>query len=354
MDNKAKLKKYLDKQGMLVTATAVKHFGWTRAYVVSLFNILIDQGFVVKYGSTRAAVYYPADYAIVHPELWDGGIKKILSNKGLEEDLVYKEILAHYPAFGELKENIQKIFYFAFTEMLNNAIEHSRSPKVSLQVAAEKGKLIFVIEDAGIGVFKNIKQKKKLASDLEAAQELMKGKTTTMPEKHSGQGIFWTSKMADVFIIDSYDYQLLVNNEINDQFLNIRRRNKRGTRVAFYLSLSSDKSSGRIFEQYTKEDEITGLPEFAGTLIKLKHWANSDSVVSRSEARRLLLNLDKFKFVTIDFKGVKMVGQGFADEVFGLFPLSHPEIEIKYANADKAIEQTIKRAIQDSRLLRAN
>ena len=54
--------------------------------------------------------------------------------------------------------------------------------------------LSFIVNDSGIGIFRNIMQKRNLKSELEAIQDLMKGKTTTMPESHSGEGIFFTSK----------------------------------------------------------------------------------------------------------------------------------------------------------------
>jgi len=77
----------------------------------------------------------------------------------------------------------------------------------------------FKVFDDGIGVFRNIMQKKQLSSELEAIQELLKGKTTTLPHSHSGEGIFFTSKIADIFILESFEYRLRVDNTINDVFI---------------------------------------------------------------------------------------------------------------------------------------
>jgi len=38
--------------------------------------------------------------------------------------------------------------------------------------------------------------------------------------------------------------------------------------------------------------------------------------VSRSQAKRLLMGLEKFNTIILDFKGVVSVGQAFVDQVF--------------------------------------
>lgn len=63
--------------------------------------------------------------------------------------------------------------------------------------------------------------------------------------------------------------------------------------------------------------------------------------VSRSEAKRLLHNLDKFSAIELDMKDVWHVGQGFADEVFRVFANAHPDIEITARNASKVVAAMI-------------
>jgi hypothetical protein len=69
--------------------------------------------------------------------------------------------------------------------------------------------------------------------------------------------------------------------------------------------------------------------------------------ISRSEAKRLLYGLDKFKQITLDFKGVNSIGQGFADEIFRVFSDSHPNIELKVENISPALEPMIKHAVDN-------
>lgn len=65
--------------------------------------------------------------------------------------------------------------------------------------------------------------------------------------------------------------------------------------------------------------------------------------VSRSEARNVLTNLDKFKEIILDFDQVPTVGQAFADEIFRVFKSAHPDIKIETTNTNKAIEFMIGR-----------
>lgn len=60
----------------------------------------------------------------------------------------------------------------------------------------------------------------------------------------------------------------------------------------------------------------------------LKLFGLGRDFVARSEARRLLQGLESFREIVVDFTGVKSIGQGFADEVFRVFPLHHPTIRM--------------------------
>ena len=82
--------------------------------------------------------------------------------------------------------------------------------------------------------------------------------------------------------------------------------------------------------------------EFLRTEVHVKLLRKS--YVSRSEAKRLLANLEKFRQVALDFKSVESVGQGFADEVFRVFRQRHPEVEILVRNADPATTAMLRHA----------
>ena len=71
--------------------------------------------------------------------------------------------------------------------------------------------------------------------------------------------------------------------------------------------------------------------------------------ISRSEARRLVLRLEQFREVVLDFSGVRSIGQAFADEVFRIFAGSHPEVALKRVNVDPALEVVIRHVIDNKK-----
>ena len=70
----------------------------------------------------------------------------------------------------------------------------------------------------------------------------------------------------------------------------------------------------------------------------------TDELISRSQAKRLLARLDLFKRVVLDFRNVDMIGQAFADQIFRVFANEHPEIELLATNTSVAVQQMISRA----------
>ena len=67
----------------------------------------------------------------------------------------------------------------------------------------------FTIKDDGIGIFTKIQQDFNLSDKRHSILELAKGKLTSDPLRHSGEGIFFTSRMFDRFVILSEDLTFL-------------------------------------------------------------------------------------------------------------------------------------------------
>lgn len=72
------------------------------------------------------------------------------------------------------------------------------------------------------------------------------------------------------------------------------------------------------------------------------------SLVSRSEARRLVDGSTKFTRLILDFSGVEDVGQAFCDEVFRVFARAHPEIALEPVGMNEPIEFMGARALATS------
>ena len=341
-DKEDKILKLVEARNKVKTQDIVRLLGVSRQYAKVLINNLITIDKLMKIGSTRSAFYVFPKYAAEHIEMLPTKIKKFLINKNLEEHLILDDIENRFPLLLKLKENIRAIFTYAFSEMLNNAIEHSNSQNIEVEIKIQKNKVVFNVIDFGIGVFRNVMQKKKLKSEIEAVQDLLKGKTTTQPQAHSGEGIFFTSKAGDLFMLNSFGLQLVVNNKIGDIFLSKKKPLKRGTGVSFEIDINSDKHLGDIFKKYTYTSS-NGDYGFDKTEVKIRLYTIGITHVSRSQARRVLTNLNQFKLVAFDFDKVSMIGQAFADEIFRVFHNKYPNIKLEVVNANDAVKFMIDR-----------
>jgi len=331
--------------GMIRTVDVTALLGVSRQYASILIAGLVSGGKLVKVGSTRGARYALPEFAISHPDIFPSLFTKIYRNTALEEHKVLDEVESRFPIIVNQPENVRSIFTYAFSEMLNNAIEHSKSKKVSVEVSVREKRITFIINDFGVGVFRNIMQQRHLTSELEAIQELLKGKTTTMPKSHSGEGIFFTSKVVDTFVLESYGYRLFVDNRLKDVFLEELKgkgNRKQGTRVTCTLSTDTKSHLNDVFSRYANLDDESDYG-FDKTEILVKLYTVGGVHISRSQARRILSGLEKFRFIVFDFEKVPVVGQAFADEIFRVFHEKHPDIRLEATNMNDAVRFMVER-----------
>lgn len=343
MINREKILEIAKKNGKIKTKDLAHQFGVSRQYASMLVNQLVTSRELIKIGGTRSAFYVLPGYLKKHPGILPTRFVGRFINKGLEEHKVLTDIEDKFVRIFELRENVRDIFTFTFSEMLNNAIEHSRSKSIVVEVSVTENELWFTVNDSGIGVFRNIMKKRHLKSELYAIQDLLKGKTTTMPKSHSGEGIFFTSRASDVFILDSFGHQMIIDNKTHAILAKQVSKRKRGTKVIFRISTDTDRHLSEIFKKYTnlKEDSDYG---FDKTEIRVKLYTAGGVHISRSQARRILSGLEKFKIILLDFEQVPLVGQAFVDEIYRVFHNKHPEIEIQEENMNEAVKFMINRA----------
>ena len=348
MLTKEKILKIAKKEGQIRTSDFVEEYGVSRQYISSLLNDLVDDTQLIRIGSARNTFYVLPKYLEANPEILPTSFsKRIKKTKKLEEHKILVEVQEKFLRISRLNENIQSIFNFAFSEMLNNAIEHSESKDISFEVSVDDGELSFTINDGGIGVFKNVMKKKKLKSELEAIQDILKGKTTTIPKSHTGQGIFFTSKASDLFMLDSFGHRMIVNNISNNIHARRTELIKRGTRVIFTIKINSKKHLSEVFKEYTNLTEESDYG-FDKTDIRVNLYTTGDILVSRSQARRILHGLDNFSIVLFDFDKVPMIGQAFADEIYRVFHNKYPNIDLQETNMNDSVKFMIERAKTDA------
>jgi anti-sigma regulatory factor (Ser/Thr protein kinase) len=342
MTRKEEILKLVRDKKEIKTSEIASLLGVSRQFIHSILSELVREQQIIKIGSTRSAFYAPISYA----QSISRRVKLRLQNKGLKEHEILENINRRSSSILNLTENVKSIFDYAFLEMLNNAIEHSKSQNIEIEVPQENQDVKFVVNDFGIGVFRDVMKKKKLKSELEAIQDLLKGKTTSQPKFHSGEGIFFTSRAADLFILESFGYRLRVDNEIKDIFIEELKPQKIGTKVIFSISRNSTKHLNYIFKKYQSNQ---GEFAFDKTEVRVKLYTLGTIYISRSQARRVMVGLEKFKSVILDFDKVPTIGQAFADEVFRVFRNQHPDISIKAVNMNEAVQFMINRVEKPSR-----
>ena len=265
---------------------------------------------------------------------------EILTN--LQEDIIWNKYFKDI--FKDLSKNLYDICIYGFTEMLNNVIDHSEGKTVTVKAEIKNKTIIITILDDGIGIFNKIKNAFNLEDLREALFQLTKGKLTTDPEKHTGEGIFFTSRAFDRFSILSGSLFYYKSELENDWYIETRTEHNEGTSVRMQITINSPRNLRNVFAKYTgAEDNKFNKTHIIVDLAKFEE----ETYISRSQAKRILFGLEKFEHIVLDFKKVSTVGQAFVDEVFRVYKNSNPDIIIEYQNANDDIQFMIKRTIQE-------
>ena len=257
---------------------------------------------------------------------------------GVEENISWDHDFR--PAF-ELTKNVSGIAQHGFTEMLNNANDHSEGATVTVFMQIKAGRLSILVMDDGVGIFEKITKAMALPDRRLAMLELSKGKFTTDPKNHSGEGIFFTSRMFDQFQVDAndlrYDHDV---RERHDWLMEIDRP-ATGTLVYMSIPVDSPRTTKEVFDAYSGGDDYG----FHKTVVPVRlARVGNENLVSRSQAKRLVARFEGFKTVILDFKDVDEIGQAFADEIFRVFRASHPEVELVEIHVSAEVQQMINRA----------
>lgn len=334
MDAKHKILAFLARRRSATGGELRSRLGVSRQALSIHVRSLVEAGKVVRSGLGRGA-----RYMLRHRAPPSVAVSRVLRLQDLDEDRVWDELAAGCNLRRALKPNVEAIAHYAFTEMLNNAIEHSEASRCSLLFRLQPALLFFEIRDPGIGLFHSIASKLRLEGEHAGLVELLKGRTTTMREAHTGEGIFFTSRVADRFVLRSHRIKVEWSRAKDDVFVSNPRFLK-GTEVAFTIQRSSLLRLEKVFGQFAPEEYDFRFQK-TKVLVKLLQR----DFVSRSEAKRLVANLEKFSEITLDFRDVKSVGQGFADEVFRVFARRHPAIRISTENTTPAVDAMIRHVI---------
>lgn len=320
-----------------IARVTAEHFGISRQAANKHLARLVATDQLVAEGSTKSRKYAPK-------LLLDETIELKVSRK-LEEHVVWRQRVS--PLLSGLPENVVDICHYGFTEMLNNVIDHSGSEVVQIIVRRSPTRIEIRITDLGVGIFRKLVSDLGLEDEQHAALELSKGKLTTDPKNHSGQGIFFSSRAFDDFSLLSRGLSIhVVNGEtwlIDDELFPVEGTLEAGTTVTMRIQPASPRTLVSVFDRFSNKDNDYA---FSRTNVPVAlARVGEENLVSRSQAKRLLARLDRFEDVLLDFKGVDSIGQAFADEIFRVFAAEHPTVKLQTLNTTAAVDQMVRRAL---------
>lgn len=314
-----------------------KQFGLSRQQVSRYLTDLVKQGIITSHGTGRGV-----NYTLVKDtgkNLLSSGELSLDQLSQLGEEKVFQTWVQH--SIQAYPKNIKSIIHHGFTELTNNVIDHADANKFWFKIFDDhiRNKLIMEIHDDGVGVFRRNQIAFACRNLFEAVVETAKGKRTSQPKKHAGEGLFFTSRLFDYFRLQANGIEWLYLSAIDDWSI-ATIEDIKGSHIITMIDKASLKKPEDIFVNYT--DEEFQFSKNALFIVEPLTIQAQEEHVSRSEAKRLLMGAEKFKHIIIDFKNTTRIGQGFADEIFRIFQQKHPQLTIETRNMNKAVEAMVK------------
>jgi hypothetical protein len=161
-----------------LTSFVASQLDVSRQTTAARARTLVESGLLTRSGTTRPTY-------VLGPTR-RGTFDYLLKN--LDEGAVWSKDVS--PLLNNLPANVIDIAHYGLTEMVNNAIEHSEGALLSVAAFSNSSNINLEVSDNGIGIFRKIAAALDLPDDRLALLELSKGKFTTDPKRHTGEGIF--------------------------------------------------------------------------------------------------------------------------------------------------------------------
>jgi anti-sigma regulatory factor (Ser/Thr protein kinase)/biotin operon repressor len=232
---------HLEEHPSDVSKLASDHFKITRQAVNRHLDVLISKGLLIQEGQTKNRSYKLASLIT-----WR---KAYNISSGLAEHDVWRNDISEF--LQNQTKNALDIWQYGFTEIFNNALDHSEGSDVTVSIEGTAITTRIQIIDNGVGIFKKIQSAFNLTDPRHSVLELAKGKLTTDPKRHTGEGIFFTSRMFDDFQILSGDVCFTHFVEDDDHDWIDERRGFPGTSVWMELKNYTTQTVRKVFDKYT-------------------------------------------------------------------------------------------------------
>ena len=301
------------QHGQRLTEHLMASQALSRRSAVALLRQLVELQWLQAGGTPQQPLYTP------------GALRQVVQRyalEGLQEDLPWRRDFA--PCFA-LPAPLLRMVQHAFTELLNNAIEHSGGSSVTVSMRQTPLQLQLLVSDDGCGLFHRIAQTFHITDPHLALLELSKGKLSSAPARHSGQGLYFTARLADV--LDLHANHAAFQRRAWDAPRWHSGRAAAHTGTSVYLAIALD--TPRTLDEVLRSCSLTGSDyALQRTEVPLQLLSQGEALASRAQARRAVARLSQFARAEIDFAGIQDLGPGFADEMFRVFANTHPEVEL--------------------------
>lgn len=312
-----------------ITAAALTHGGHLDAEVMARTGVsqrtarralkkLIELGWLTNTGTARRPNHRPGVLRqVVHRYALDG----------LAEDRPWAQDFA--PCFA-MPPSVNRMVQHAFSELLNNAIDHSGGTHVTVSLRQTASHAQLLVSDNGLGLFQRLADGFGLDDPTQAMLELSKGKLSSQPERHTGQGLFFTSQLADVFDLHANESAFQRRDWQGGGWHPQRALKHEGTSVYAAFALDTTRTLAAVREAHSINGQGVG---FDRTRVPLRLMTSSTTgLESRAQARRVAARLHEFQCADLDFDGIGDVGHAFTDELFRVLARAQPGLALAPIN----------------------
>ncbi len=304
------------RHGDAMPAQLMTRLSISRRRASAVLRKLVATQWLLALGTPRRPLFRP------------GPLRQVVrrySLVGLQEDLPWR---LDFAPFFALPAPVQRMAQHAFTELLNNAIDHSGGTAVTVSMRQTPLQSQLLISDDGCGLFQRIEQSFDITDPALAMFELSKGKLTSAPDRHSGHGLFFTSQLADVFDIHANQAAF------QSRAWETRRwragkpgavAGRPGTSIYLAISMDTQRTLDAVLRAHSANADGYA---FERTRVPLHLIGEGLALASRADAKRVAARLASFRCAELDFEGITDIGHGFADELFRVWRREHPSVEL--------------------------
>lgn len=239
-----------------LVSVVARQLGLSTARISTQVRHLVASGYLDKSGTTRPTYSLGRNRRSVQRYV----------RRSLAEDVVWSSQLAS--VLRGLAPNVFDIAHYGVTEMVNNAIDHSGAVHVTVAADLRDDVLHLVVADDGVGIFRKIAQALVLPDERLSLLELAKGKLTTDPRHHTGEGVFFTTRVFDEFRIVANDLTYAhAEGDAHDVLFDTDDLPPAGTAVFMAIATTSPRTLKQVFDAYSSGPDDY---DFAKTVVPVR------------------------------------------------------------------------------------